>query len=359
MQEQKPITSSAEYLGDAHKYFVSLGKAYAVPASTPRPEQLPLSVRVTEGSVGDKKKLRTISIDARADRKTLAASLDGQRWVALLSLGDGWWRALLTATHVARGRRRLPNQVKQLFTYRPGQTIHITYDDHTDPPTVEEVRLLLPYHHDAGGQSDMKTQSESKEQLDAAPQDTKEMLHLKLESGSKLCMTLHHYLSGARREPLRLHYAYHPEQGWCPIHEMPQGLYARLRTFYSSLWLPSAGPASAQSDAPALPESQSILSTRFRHSYVISRSDIQLFCQAVGRPSYSLGRSEEKLKAPVDFAIVIAWESLIKPLFFEVSKLELPFLFLFLGVCLLCHSLIGIIELGWGFVAVGSFEQWL
>ncbi|PWY87433.1 beta subunit of fatty acid synthase [Aspergillus heteromorphus CBS 117.55] len=106
---------------------------------------------------------------------------------------------------------------------------------------------------------------------------------------------------------LELLFSHHPEFPFAPIREVISDKIDRVKDFYHQLWfgepLTSAGDLS-QGDV-------------FHGDAVtLTAAEIKDFSHCVGRLSVSGVRSKsQKLTAPMDYAIVVAWKSVMKPLF--------------------------------------------
>ncbi|RAL03127.1 beta subunit of fatty acid synthase [Aspergillus ibericus CBS 121593] len=103
---------------------------------------------------------------------------------------------------------------------------------------------------------------------------------------------------------LELLFSYHPELPFAPIRELISDKTDRVKDFYHRLWfgesLSSAGTLSQEEQFHG-------------DAVTVTAEDIKKFSQCIGSTS-SAPRSK-KLSVPMDYAIVVAWKSVMKPLF--------------------------------------------
>ncbi|KAJ3148374.1 3-oxoacyl-[acyl-carrier-protein] synthase [Geranomyces michiganensis] len=186
-----------------------------------------------------------------------------------------WLRALLTSEAIVQGKMLVPNPVLNILKPRPSQTFFVKYDARRQPVMLtvhdREVDRVTPKRHPA--------------------------LVISTD-GSNIMVALYQ-----RRDkdhiPLEFVFKYKPWQGHNPIHEVMEGRNQRIKDFYGALWHVDA--ASAQ------------LTPRdtFRSSFTVTSQHVSDFTQVVGNQAelYVSGASDRA--APMDFAIVAAWKSLV------------------------------------------------
>lgn len=118
------------------------------------------------------------------------------------------------------------------------------------------------------------------------------------------------YAHGAPREvapvTLDIQLEYHPENGFAPIREVTEGRNARITEFYRKLWFGNEKiPATSLTDV-------------FESHYYVTDHDITDFVRIIGNNGDSFVKKPGKdLYAPMDFAIVVGWKAMMKPLFSE------------------------------------------
>jgi fatty acid synthase subunit beta len=104
---------------------------------------------------------------------------------------------------------------------------------------------------------------------------------------------------------LSLQYSYHPEASWAPIREIIDGRNDRIKDFYHQLWFGDKTPIGL-----------SVTDEFHAGQCVVTSEDIIKFTRCIGNLDNSFTkRGNERLLAPLDFAIVVAWKALMKPLF--------------------------------------------
>jgi len=218
----------------------------------------------------------------------------------LLSLGeDSWLKAITTTPYIVQNKKNVANQFRKIFDASSGKIFKL----HLSEEKVVGLELF-----------DSNVQLK---EFSDKPMVT--VVHEKDE----IILTLFHSRPGTRvlkpnRIPLTFRYKYIPQLD-SPIHEILDGKNNRVKDFYRQLWLirDSVNENPAMSNLPI--DKNSSMSNLpkdkiFKSQYTLKREDIEKFMLAVGRP---LSDRNKLRKAPFDFAIVCAWESLIGPLFFE------------------------------------------
>jgi len=105
---------------------------------------------------------------------------------------------------------------------------------------------------------------------------------------------------------LPLKFTYHPEAGYAPIHEVMEGRNDRIKEFYWRAWF---GDETFDLDAD--------VSSKFDGGKAtITGEDINDFIHAVGNTGEAfVERPGKTVYAPMDFAIVVGWKAITKPIF--------------------------------------------
>lgn len=214
---------------------------------------------------------------------------EGKKWREFLAGGEySWLRALLTSPHVVQGKDKVPNPLEPLLRPRPGQKVEVAYD--AEGKEYRSLKIHDPM---------MK--------VPGIPEGTPAVEIERQES--ILVVRVNHPKpatadSPAAVVPLELYYRYNPKQGYAPIHEVMDGKNERIKDFYAQLWFGEAKIDDLQ------------VTQSFTSSYRVTREDIRAFTRAIGnRQEAFTDRGQEKLQAPLDLAIVAAWEPLIKTIF--------------------------------------------
>ncbi|KAJ3021482.1 3-oxoacyl-[acyl-carrier-protein] synthase [Thoreauomyces humboldtii] len=186
-----------------------------------------------------------------------------------------WLRAMLTSEAVVQGKMLVPNPLLNILKPRPAQTFFVKYDARRRP-------VLLTVHD---------------RDLDRITPDRHPSVVITAE-GHNVKVALYQ-----RRDKehiaLEFIYKYMPWQGHNPIHEVMEGRNERIKKFYGALWhVDAASAALTPRDT-------------FRSTFKIEMQHVSDFAQVVGNQAelYLSGASDHA--APMDFAIVAAWKSLV------------------------------------------------
>ena len=106
--------------------------------------------------------------------------------------------------------------------------------------------------------------------------------------------------------PLPLKFTYHPEAGYAPIREVMQGRNDRIKEFYYRIWF---GNEKVPFETPAT-------STFEGGRATVTSQKIADFVHAVGNTGEAfVDRPGKEVFAPMDFAIVVGWKAITKPIF--------------------------------------------
>ena len=105
---------------------------------------------------------------------------------------------------------------------------------------------------------------------------------------------------------LPLKFTYHPETGYAPIREVMEGRNDRIKAFYYRIWFGDE----------KLPYDASVTDTFEGGKAVVTGQAIADFVHAVGNTGEAfVDRPGKEVFAPMDFAIVVGWKAIIKPIF--------------------------------------------
>ena len=106
--------------------------------------------------------------------------------------------------------------------------------------------------------------------------------------------------------PLPLRFVYHPETGYAPIHEVMEGRNDRIKEFYYRIWF---GEKTVPFDTPTT-------NTFDGGKATVTAQAIADFVHAVGNTGEAfVDRPGKEVFAPMDFAIVVGWKAITKPIF--------------------------------------------
>ena len=105
---------------------------------------------------------------------------------------------------------------------------------------------------------------------------------------------------------LPLQFTYHPEIGYAPIHEIMEGRNDRIKEFYYRIWF----------GEKELPFETPTTNTFDGGKAVVNAKDVADFVYAVGNTGEAfVDRPGKEVYAPMDFAIVVGWKAITKPIF--------------------------------------------
>lgn len=197
-----------------------------------------------------------------------------------------WLRAALTTPNVVQGKKYATNPFRRIFAPRKNQTVRITPAE-GEPEKVEVFGAI----RSAGN----------------SPKDFK-AVELSFDRKTRvITMQLNEERLGSS-VPLTFTFEYKPEQGYAPIHEVMEGRNKAIKDFYWRLWFGD------NEKLPSLP----LDNTFTCGATTVDPATIQRFCDVVGNQGekFKAARNNEIL-APMDYAIVLGWQSIMKTIFPE------------------------------------------
>ena len=208
---------------------------------------------------------------------------DLERWMHLLAGKSYSWRhALFTAEVFTQGQRFQTNPLKRIVA--PTRGIYVEIASPNDPrKTVISVREPC--------QSGKLVKT----------------VEIRTNGKSDISMNL---FEGRTAEggvvPLCFQFTYHPETGYAPIREVMDGRNDRIKEFYYRIWF---GDKNVPFDiAPT--------TTFDGGRTTVTSQAIADFVHAVGNTGEAfVDRPGKEVYAPMDFAIVIGWKAITKPIF--------------------------------------------
>jgi fatty acid synthase subunit beta len=205
-----------------------------------------------------------------------------QSWLQLLAGNTYSWRhAFFTTDVFVQGQRFQTNPTARIFAPVPGMTVEIT--NPSDPSktsiTVKEL------HH---GAKYVKT-------VDVSLQNDEILLNMYEERTA---------LGSAVALPFR--FTYRPDVGYAPIHEVMDARNDRIKDFYYKIWFGDE----------ACPFDASVTSSFDGGRATVTSEAINDFVHAVGNTGEAfVDRPGKEVFAPMDFAIVVGWKAITKPIF--------------------------------------------
>ncbi|KAF8969171.1 fatty acid synthase [Flammula alnicola] len=195
-----------------------------------------------------------------------------------------WLRALVTSSIIVQGTSYIDNPLRRILAPRAGQKVVVKYAG-SFPTSVTVYGAARSYgeHIDSFKAVEISYAKDSK------------LINISIfeeRRGSFI--------------PLALQFVYKPSQGFAPIHEIATGRNQRIKEFYWKLWY---------GDNDVLPAID-IREKFVGPEVVIKAEDVEQFCAVVGNQGESFKTvRNEKVQAPMDFAIVTGWQAIMKSIF--------------------------------------------
>ncbi|KAI9873400.1 MAG: beta subunit of fatty acid synthetase, partial [Pleopsidium flavum] len=208
---------------------------------------------------------------------------DIEPWLQLLAGKIYSWRhALFTAEVFIQGHRFQTNPVKRVFAPTKGMVVEIA---HPSEPSNTVISVKEP------SQSGKLVQ----------------VVEISLTGRNDITINmLEERTAEGRAVALPLKYTYHPETGYAPIREVMDGRNDRIKEFYYRIWF---GDEPVPFDTPAT-------STFEGGRATVTTQAIADFVHAVGNTGEAfVERPGKEVLAPMDFAIVVGWKAITKPIF--------------------------------------------
>lgn len=204
-------------------------------------------------------------------------------WMSLLAGRSYSWRyAFFMADVFIQEQRFQTNPMQRIFAPSPGMLVEIAYPD--DP-----ARTQITVKEPSSSGSIVQT-------VEIGP-----------IKGNEIAVNLYEERT-ATGQPLALplKYTYHPETGYAPIREVMAGRNDRIKEFYYKIWF---GDANVPFDTP-------VTSKFDGGSATVSSDAINDFVHVVGNNGEAfVDRPGKEVFAPMDFAIVVGWKAITKPIF--------------------------------------------
>lgn len=204
-------------------------------------------------------------------------------WLALLAGPTRSWRhALLLAEVLVQGKKYQTNPMKRIFAPARGLFVEIT-----SPDTPAETTIIVkeqPRHN-----------------------QYRTVLEAKMVGKDKIVVKMIKNTTALGKPvPLPLEFTYHPDAGYAPIHEIMDGRNDRIKEFYWRAWF---GDETLDLDANVSGKFDGGRAT-------VTGEAINDFVHAVGNHGEAfIDRPGKVMYAPMDFAIVVGWKAITKPIF--------------------------------------------
>ena len=206
-------------------------------------------------------------------------------WMHLLAGKAYSWRyALFTAEVFVQGQRFQTNPMKRLFAPSKGMLVEIV---NPSEPSKTVISMKEP-----SSSGNMVKTLEIKFTGNGKKEIVVNMLEERTAEGEVVAL------------PLK--FTYHPETGYAPIKEAMDGRNDRVKQFYYRIWF---GEDNVPFDTPATSTFQGGQAT-------ITSQAIADFVHSVGNTGEAfVERPGKEVYAPMDFAIVVGWKAITKPIF--------------------------------------------
>lgn len=204
-------------------------------------------------------------------------------WLSLLAGPNRTWRhALLMSEVLVQGKKYETNPIRRILAPVRGLFVEIMYPN--DPSRTTIIVREQPRHN-----------------------HYVDVIEVKLDGKEEIVVNMIKETTALNKPvALPLRFTYHPEAGYAPIHEVMEGRNDRIKEFYWRAWF---GDQPLDLDAP-------VTSKFDGGKAVITAEDINDFVHAVGNTGEAfVDRPGKVVYAPMDFAIVVGWKAITKPIF--------------------------------------------
>jgi len=205
-----------------------------------------------------------------------------ENWTSLLAgPGHTWRHAFFTADVFVQGQRYDTNPMNRIFSPTPGMMVEV---QHPNDPKRTVVTVKEPLH------------GKYVPTIEVGP----------ISNGEIPVNMLEHRTMSGKAVALPLKFTYHPETGYAPIREVMDARNDRIKEFYYRIWF---GDEAVPFETP--------VTSRFDGGRATVTSEaINDFVHAVGNTGEAfVDRPGKEVLAPMDFAIVVGWKAITKPIF--------------------------------------------
>ncbi|KAI4087474.1 MAG: hypothetical protein LQ344_006763 [Seirophora lacunosa] len=212
-----------------------------------------------------------------------AAMPELDAWVQLLAGKTYSWRFALFTTEVfVQGQRFQTNPIKRIFAPHPGMLVEVA---HPKEPRSTVITVKEPSH---SGKM-VKT------------------VEVSMTGNNEITLSMFEERTAVGKPvALPLKFTYHPETGYAPIREVMGDRNDRIKEFYYRVWFGDE----------AVPFEASTAGTFDGGRATVTSKAIADFVHAVGNTGEAfVERPGKEVYAPMDFAIVVGWKAITKPIF--------------------------------------------
>jgi fatty acid synthase subunit beta, fungi type len=206
-----------------------------------------------------------------------------ESWLSLLAGSKRSWRyALFMSEVVVQGQKFQTNPMKRIFAPVRGLFVEIAYPNDPSKTVITVKEQPRPNHYVT-------------------------VIEVKLTGKNEISVHMIKDTTALGKPvPLALAFTYHPETGYAPIREVMKGRNDRIKEFYWRAWF---GDEPLDLDAPVTGKFNGGKAT-------ITSEAINDFVHAVGNTGEAfVDRPGKEVFAPMDFAIVVGWKAITKPIF--------------------------------------------
>ena len=212
-----------------------------------------------------------------------AARPDLESWMHLLAGKAYSWRyAMFTTEIFVQGQRFQTNPFQRIFAPTKGMLVEIL---HPKDPAKTAITVKEVSHS-----------GKMVRTVEVLMTNQKEIVVNLFEERT----------AEGKAVPLPLRFTYHPEAGYAPIREVMEGRNDRIKEFYYRIWF---GNEKVPFETPAT-------STFEGGRATVTSQKIADFVHAVGNTGEAfVDRPGKEVFAPMDFAIVVGWKAITKPIF--------------------------------------------
>ena len=213
--------------------------------------------------------------------------LDLDRWFTTLA-GDtpSWRQAIFTSDILIQEKSFKSNPFKQMFAPVPDLEVKVS---HPSDPSKTVI-----------------TASEKQTSTD----ESAKVIEISAVKANEILVLLHKVNPVNNTSvvlPLKFHYDH--ESTHTPIHEITYGRTNRVKEFYGDLWFEEGAPDAQELSA--------------NHSMVVERQVILDYVYAVGNTNLALMPEQKVIQVPLDFAMILGWTAMMRPLFSETIDCDL------------------------------------
>ncbi|KAK8105498.1 hypothetical protein PG999_008857 [Apiospora kogelbergensis] len=216
--------------------------------------------------------------------KSPTASLPSlDEWLALLAGPKRSWRhALFMSEALVQGQKYQTNPMRRIFAPVRGLYVEIS-----NPNNPSKTSIMV------------KEQPRHNQYVD--------VIEVKFDGKNKIVVNMIKDTTALGKPvALPLRFTYHPDAGYAPIREYMDDRNDRIKEFYWRAWF---GDDKLDLDAPVTGKFDG-------GSATITSQDINDFVHAVGNTGEAfVDRPGKVVYAPMDFAIVVGWKAITKPIF--------------------------------------------